>query len=714
MKKSIKVKQRDKSDCGAACLASVAAYFGLQIPVSRIRFYAGTNRQGTSLRGLIGAAEQMHLKARGAKVKGIHLSGIPVPTIFHKLLENGMQHFVVVYKIRKKTVCFMDPAFGAVITQGFTDFEKSCTGVILLIAPAASFRKANEKESVFMRFWQLIQPNRNLLAWALVGAGIYALLGMVTSVYVQKIFDIGFREANQPFINHLSLSVISLLFIRMIIGYMKSVFVLKTGQQIDRRLILGYYRHLLNLPQRFFDCMRVGEIISRVNDAVRIRIFINDAALNVIVNLLTLVMCLALMFLYYWKLALVVLFSIPVYLLIYGISNQLNAKWQRSMMESSAALESQLVESIQSATTIRRFGVADWFNLKTENRFMPLMRAVFVSGRNGLLVTHITEGFTGLLSICVLWLGSSLVLERILTTGELMSFYTLTAFFAAPVQALIGVNRSVQDALIAADRLFEIIDLELEPTVKGGIEELPAGDLVFDEVCFSYGPGKPVFSGLKLRFPHNRMTGVMGENGSGKSTLLSLVHRFYPLDSGSIRIGKLDIKDIATHTLRNRIAAVPQHTDLFQGDLSSNIALGDPHPDLERIFDICQRLGLSEWIDRLPARYQTIVTEQGTNLSGGQRQKIGIARALYRDPLILFLDEATSALDSESEQKVLDTLRWFLGLNKTIIMIAHRRLTLKDCDCLIDIKQGKAGVYRGTPSGYGESQHEAGWWTNYE
>ncbi len=714
MKKSILVKQRDKSDCGAACLASVAAYFGLQIPVSRIRLYAGTNREGTNLRGLTEAAEQLHLQARGAKAKGVLLSGIPVPTIFHTVLENGMQHFVVVYKIRKKKVCFMDPACGKLITQGFKDFEKSWTGVILLIAPAASFRKANEKVSVLIRFWRLILPQRSLLAQALLGAGIYALLGMVTSVYVQKIFDSGLREANQPFINRLSLVMIGLLLIRMIVGYKKSILVLKTGQQMDSHLILGYYKHLLHLPQRFFDSMRVGEIISRVNDAVRIRIFINDVALNVVVSLLSMVLCLTLMFFYYWKLALAILFSIPVYFLIYKIGNRLNAKWQRNIMEASAALESQLVETVQGVATIRRFDVASWFNLKTENRFVSLMQAVFISSRNGHLLTHIAEGLTGLLTICMLWAGSGLVLGRILSQGELMSFYTLTAFFAIPVQALIGVNRSMQDALIAADRLFEIIDLEPEQPVKEGIEELPDGDLVFNNVSFSYGPGNPVFSGLHLRFLRNRMTGVLGENGCGKSTLLSLVHKFYPVDAGSIRIGKSDIGDIATHTLRNRIATVPQHTDLFQGDLISNIALGDPQPDLERIFGICQRLGLNEWIERMPGRYQTVVTEQGMNLSGGQRQKIGIARALYRDPAILFLDEATSALDPESEQCVLATLRWFLVPNKTIIMIAHRRATLKDCDCLIDIKQGKAEINSATTSGFSESQHGVDWWTNYE
>src|SRR5664279_1704129 len=714
MKKSILVKQRDRSDCGAACLASVAAYFGLQIPVSRIRLYAGTNRQGTNLRGLIEAAEQLHLQARGAKAKGIFLSRIPFPTVFHMILENGMQHFVVAYKIRKTKICYMDPAAGKLIRVPVADFEKNWSGVILLIAPAVSFRKGNEKRSVMMRFWQLIYPHRNSLIMALLGAGIYTLLGLTTSIYVQKIFDIGLPDGNRPLISLLSLIMIGLFFFRMIIGYVKSVMVLKSGQQIDSRLILGYYKHLLDLPQRFFDSMRVGEIISRVNDAVRIRVFINDVAVNVVVNLLSVVLCLSLMFLYYWKLALVVLCSLPVYLLIYTIGNRLNAKWQRNMMERSAALESQLVESVQGVATIRRFGIGQWFNQQTENRFVLLMRAVFISSRSSLLLAHITEGLTGLLTIYILWSGSSLVIDHMLSPGELMSFYTLTAFFVLPVQALIGVNKSMQDALIAADRLFEIMDLETEQSGKGEIDELPEGDLVFNGVDFSYGPGTPVFSGMHVRFPQNRMTGVMGENGSWKSTLHSLVHKFYTLDAGNIQIGKVDVRDISTLIKRNRFAAVPQHTDLFQGDFIANIALGDPHPDLERIFDICRRLGLDEWIGHLPGRYQTIIREQGINLSGGQRQKLGIARALYRDPVILFLDEATSALDPDSEQKVIETLRWFSESNKTIIMIAHRRASLKYCDGLIYIRQGKAGIYGGTPLGSVESQTDFAWWTNYE
>ena len=714
MKKAIQVKQRDVSDCGAACLASVAAYFGLHIPVSRIRQYAGTDKQGTSLYGLIEAAEQLHFQARGAKSADIDLKGIPVPTIFHLVLENGLQHFVVVYKIRKRHVRYMDPALGKLITQPLPVFEKNWSGVVLLLIPSNHFQRGNEKKPAFIRFWQLIMPHRNMLFQALLGALVYTLLGLSTSIYVQKIIDFVLPDANKHLMNMLSLGMIILLCFQVIAGYFKSLIALRTGQQIDSCLIMGYYKHLLRLPQRFFDSMRVGEIISRVNDALRIRVFINDVALSVIVHGLTMILSMTAMFIYYWKLAMVMLLSIPVYGLIYLISNRVNAKWQRKMMETGAALESQLVETVQGVTTIRRFRSEAYFNLKTEKRVILLMRAIFTSSRTGLILSNTSEWITSLLTISILWIGSFLVIDQVLSPGELLSFYTLTAFFTTPVQALIGANRPMQDALIAADRLFEIIDLETEKeiTEKQTVDRFPEGDLVFNNIQFSYGPGNPVFNGLQVRILQNHITAVIGESGCGKSTLLSLIQKFYPLNGGNILIGEMDIQYVSTVVLRQWVAAVPQHTDLFQGTIISNIALGEHEPDLERIFDICNRLGLHEFISRLPARYQTIIREQGINFSGGQKQRLGIARALYKDPAILILDEATSALDPESESKVLETLRWFYDKKKTIIVIAHRLTTIKYCDSIIFLKLGKPAVCGTHERLLNENPDYAGWWTH--
>jgi ABC-type bacteriocin transporter len=712
MKKSLQVKQRDRSDCGAACLASVTMYYGLRLSVSRIRQYAGTSQRGTSIHGLLEAAERLNFQARGARVKETPLSSIPLPAIFHLVLENDMQHFVVVYKIKKSRIVLMDPGLGKIISQSSEAFKKSWSGVIILLIPSEQFRQGDERKTIVNRFWQLVQPHRSILLQALLGAMLYSLLGLSTSVYVQKIIDFVLPDANTQLLNILSIGMIILLSFKIFTGYFKSLIVLRTGQQIDSRLILGYYKHLLDLPQRFFDHMRVGEIISRVNDALRIRIFINDVALNLVVCALTVMLSICAMFIYSWKMALLMLFTIPVYLLIYWFSNRVNSKWQRKMMERSAALESQLVESIQGISTIRRFESSAFFMLKTEKRFVPLMQAMYNSGRTGLILSNVSEWVTSLLTIIILWWGTYLVIDQKLSAGELLSFYTLTGFFAAPVQALIGSNKPMQDALIAADRLFEIIDLETEKEAGPGleIERFRAAGLVFNDVYFSYGPGRAVFTGLNIHILQNQITGVIGESGCGKSTLLALVQKFYSPDHGTILLGDVDIQYLSNHIVRQEIVAVPQHTDLFQGNIISNIALGEEEPDLERIFVICRRLGLHDFIAGLPARYLTVIHEQGLNLSGGQQQKLGIARALYRNPAILILDEATSALDPESERKVQETLRWYHGKGTTIIVIAHRLSTIRYCDSIIFLKHGQPAICGTHESLLTENQDYLNWW----
>jgi ATP-binding cassette, subfamily C, bacteriocin exporter len=691
MRKSIRVKQHDISDCGAACLVSVAAYYDLHVPVSMIRQYADTAKRGTTLSGLITAAGKLNFIARGAKAANGDLNGIPIPAVFHLVIEDRLQHFVVVYKIGKNYVWVMDPACGKLIKLSLNEFKKSWTGVVMLLMPSGSFREGNRKVSIASRFWELILPHKKMLFRALLGAFVYTAIGLSTSVYIQKIVDLVLPGANKNLMNVLTISMVALLCFQTLAGYFKSLIILKTGREIDSWLILGYYRHLLKLPQRFFDNMRVGEIISRVNDAVRIRLFINDISIGVVIHAFTMILCLSVMFLFYWKLALIMLVSIPIYALIYQTNDRINSKWQRKMMETGAAFESQLVESIQGIATIRRFGTSDFFNMKTENSFVPYMRAIFTSSRSGIVLANLSELITGILTISILWVGSYLVIDHIFSSGELISFYTLIIFFTNPVRALIGANRSMQDAIIAADRLFEIIDLETETDTAEccPVSTLPSGDLIFEHVKFSYGRGPMIFNDIQLRIPQFKVTAVIGDSGCGKSTMLSLIQKIYSPQDGIIKIGEMDIQNISNSIIRQGIAAVPQHTDIFQGTILSNIALGENEPDEGKVIEICTRLGLHEFIMNLPSRYQTIINEQGVNLSGGQKQRLGIARAIYRNPAILILDEATSALDPENENKVQEVLQWFQNRQKTILVITHRLKTVLYCDTVIFLRKGK-------------------------
>ena len=692
MKKRIQIKQHDITDCGAACLASIAAYYQLRLPIARIRQYASTNKRGTNVLGLIEAANKMGFIAKGVKGTLESLQKIPKPAIAHVVLgKEQLQHFVVIYEVNQSHIKVMDPGEGKLKKMTLEAFQKEWSGVLLLLQPQEDFQKSNEKVSVFRRFWFLIFPHKTVLIQALVGALVYTLIGLTTSIYVQKIVDNVIPEGNANLLNLLSVVMLLLLGIQILIGVMKSIFALKVGQQIDTRLILGYYKHLLKLPQTFFDQMRVGEITSRLGDAFKIRLFINDVSLNLAVNLMVILFSFALMFTYYWKLALVILIIIPLYAGVYALLNVFNKRTQRKLMEDGAKLESQLVESLNSIATIKRFGLEEHTNLKTETRFIQLLRTVYKSGLNSFFSTFSTEFLSRVFTIILLWVGAGYVLQNEITPGELLSFYALIGYFTSPASSLIQANTAIQDALIAADRLFEIIDLEQEEeknTLK--LEAEMVGDIRFENVYFRYGSRTQVFQGLNLNIPKGKITAVMGESGSGKTTLLSLLQNLYPLQSGNIYIGEYDLKHLQKDSLRQLVSVVPQKIDLFAGTVLENIALGDYTPDIQRVLGLSQQLGIIEFIEKMPNGFQAMLGEQGVNLSGGQRQRLAIARALYRNPEILILDEATSALDSRSENFVHQTMQSLKDIGKTVIVIAHRFSSIQMADKIIVLDNGKA------------------------
>jgi ATP-binding cassette subfamily B protein len=484
--------------------------------------------------------------------------------------------------------------------------------------------------------------------------------------------------------------MVVLLLCGIFINFFKTLIVLRTGQKIDVRLILGYYKHLLRLPQNFFDNMRSGEVISRVNDAVKIRLFINETMINLLVSLMVLFLSFALMFSYYWKLALIISCVIPLYIFIYIVYNYANRKTQRKLMEDTAELEAHLVESLNAVATIKRFGMEDFAGLKTETRFVQLLRTIYKSGKTALWSNTSAEFVSRLFTIILLWAGTSFVVKQQITPGELLSFYALIGYFIGPVSSLIGMNRSWQDARIAADRLFEIMDLECEETVH----QLPftkeqIGDIVYSDVHFRYGTRADVFTGLHLTFEKGKVSAIVGESGSGKSSLLAILQNLYPLQKGHVYIGGMDVRQIVPAHLRNLIGIVPQHIDLFDGSLLENIALGDFEPDVPKVLFLCKQIGLLPFIQSLPTGLQTQVGEKGAKLSGGQQQRVAIARALYHNPEILALDEATSALDSESELYIKNVLAQLKAESKTIIIIAHRLSTITQADSISVLQNGQ-------------------------
>lgn len=677
-------------DCGAACLMSVSAHYQLHIPISKIRQYANTDQKGTNVLGLIEAAEKLGFIAKGVKGDYDALLKIPTPAIAHlKLKKYNLLHYVVVLKANEQQIDIMDPQTGEIRQLKKEDFLEEWTGVLVILMPSDKFEIRNEKVSNLTRLFFLLRPHRMVVLQALIGAVFYAIIGLSTSIYIQKLTDFVFVNGNVNLLNLMSLAMIFLIVIQILLGVLQTKFTLKTGQLIDARLILGYYKHLLKLPQRFFDKTQTGEIISRINDAYKIRVFINSTLIGLIVNSLIVAFSFVLMFIYSWKMALIVMIIVPLYSVLYLITNKINKKTERRVMENNAQLESHLVESINTVSTIKRFGVEEHFNIRTENSFVKLLESTYRSGLNGIFTSYTTNFFARIFVIIVLWSGSYFVLSNELTPGELMSFYAILTYFTSPLNSLINVNKTIQSAFIASDRLFEIMDLDEEDESRIYINKEMLGDIKFSDISFRYGSRINVFKDFNLTVERGKITAIVGESGSGKSTLVHLLQNIYPIAEGKILINNIDIAQVDNSALRKMVGVVPQKIDLFKGSIAKNIAVGDFEPDLNKILQISIKIGIQDFIEELPQGFNTDVGENGSALSGGQRQKIALARVLYREPEIIILDEATSALDSESESQIMDVIKALKSENKTIIMVAHRLSTVLNADRISVLEKGQ-------------------------
>lgn len=689
----IKIKQHDAMDCGAAALASICAYYKLQIPIARVRQYANTDKKGTNLLGLVEASQKLGFIAKGAKAMAEKdLSEINLPAIAHIMSQGKFPHYVVIYKVSKTKVQVMDPEWGELKRIPLEKFKEEWTGYLVLISPDENFKPGKVGVSRKEKLFSLLKPSRLGLVQILIGSLLYTLLGIATSIYIEKITDYVLPNYNGNLMNTLSVSMLLLIAIQLMIGIFRSILNLKIGQIIDIKLILGYYKQLTQLPQTFFNNMRVGEIISRVNDAVKIRSFINEVAVSFFVNVCIVIFSFCLMFAYNWKIACLITLCIPFYFVIFLISNRLNKKTVRTVMEKSAELESQLVESINAMETVKLFNLEEYSNIKTEERFIDLLKSIYKVSVNNIGISFSSDVFGKIFTILLFWVGTYYIFKNELTPGELFSFYSLLGYFTGPIESIVTSNRPIQEAIVAADRLFEIMDLESSAENEGDkIQLSPSmlGDIRFENIVFRYGSRAKVFDGISFSIEHKKVNAFVGVSGSGKSTIVGLLEKLYPLSSGKIFMGDYDLQYVSTHSLRSIISVIPQTIVLFAGSIIENITIGDPSPNIEKVMAICRDLEILEFIETLPLGLSTYIGENGTTLSGGQRQRLGIARSLYKNFEILVMDEATSSLDSFSDTVVQKCIQTLKAQGKTIIVITHRLSSITNSDNIIVLKEGK-------------------------
>jgi ABC-type bacteriocin transporter len=683
-----RIKQRDLSDCGAACLACVSGFYGSFLPVSKIRQWAGTDSSGTSIWGIVQAAQKMEMEAKAMRWDVASFRELPLPAIVHVIINKSVSHFMVVASITNNEIMVMDPAEGKYRKISFEEFRKLWTGVMVIAVPGGNFRKLNKVPEWF-RISRLVRNHRPALAAAMVFAIAFSLLGLATSLYVKEIVDVVLEGKNIPILITISILMVGILILQYFAGLAKSFLVLRTSQTIDKKLILGYYNHLLHLPQNFFDSMRVGEMVSRINDAVRINIFINEVAVSMIVNFLIVIFSLLVMFLFNWKLSLIMLIIIPLFGFLYYMNDRVSKLWQRKIMESGAELETQLVQSLNAAGTIKKLRLEKFMIDKISHKFFNLLNNTRIFSVKQIYVHSTADLLTRLLAVIVLWAGCYYVFMGELTNGELLSFYALVGYFTGPVLYLLSSGKHIRDATIAAERLFEIMELETEKQCADEKESfIRKGSIFFKNISFRYGNGTAVLKDFNLKIAEGTITGIKGASGSGKSTIAALLLKVYEPANGQINIGDADITTIGIDLLRKGIAIVPQHTDLFNGSILENIILDQPY-DLEKLMEISAKLGMTDFINDLPYKWDTIINEQGANLSGGQKQRISVARALYRNAGILILDEPTASLDEESENRIMQTIDWYNSKGNTVIIIAHHDTSLKICDNIVVLNNGR-------------------------
>jgi len=697
----------------------------LRFPLEQIRQWSGTQTHGISVQGIKEGAQALGLEAMAYRrcsgsgaVDHNLLNSLPVPAVFHMHKENGHSHFVVFYGPcrtitgKKRKYRIMDPEDGRMHRRRPEEIMQQWTGVVVTLSAGENFRKGNHIPGFLYRTGVLMKGEKRMFLAALVASLLYTCTGIISALFLQQIADRIIPQGAGDFLRLLGFSMVYIALCAMALNMFRVHFLLKTGFRTASRLVNGFYRHILYLPQRFFDQRQSGELVARINDAFKVSTFLSTGLLNLALSVFTLIISFVVMFLFNPGLSWICIGALPLYAAIYYLFDLRNKDTQRRIMIAQATLETGLVDSLRSVAQIKYSTAQEQMTGKIQDRFGTYVRHAWKGGMNQLWAATCGDTITRGMGLAILWTGAVFVTRDLMSFGELLTFYALTAYFSSPVSEIISFSQKYRDARIATERLFEIMELETEEDPvrhKAGAEGGKAGmvkahaacpghgkgsgcrggDLAVKDLSFHYPGRMMLFENFNCRFPSGSITGIAGESGSGKSTLGSLLMRMYNPDGGTIFLDGTEAGSIPLDTWRRKLGIVPQKADMFEGNILENITLGDTSPDLERVASLCSELGLEPFLSSLPRGILTPLGEQGIQLSGGQRQRITLARAAYRDPSWIILDEATSSLDSTSELYVLNALRRWSHQGTGIIIIGHRMSTLSVASHILLLHEGK-------------------------
>jgi len=693
-------KQADAKDCGPTCLKIIAKYYKKSITTRELRNLSETTREGSSLRGISVAAEKIGFRSLGAQISYNRLLEAPLPCILHW----NKNHYVILYKI-KKDVCYIsDPAHGLLqynkkeliehwIGNNANDDTKE--GVVLLLEPTPKFYdtdfKEDEKKFGFSLLSRYVLKYRPFLIQLIIGLIAASLLQLVFPFLTQSVVDVGIKNQDIHFIYLILFAQLALFIGRTAVEIIRSWILLHLSTRIKISLVSDFFIKLMNLPIAFFDTRMTGDILQRINDHKRIERILTTSSLSVLFSMANLlVFSIVLAFYSLQIFGIFIIGSILYFLwIILFLKKRRNLDYKRFSQVSQE--QSKVIELINGMQEIKLH------NAEKQKRWgwEFLQARLFKISIEGLALEQYqsvgSQFINELKNILITILSAKLVIDGDITLGIMLAISYIVGQLNSPITQLINFIREVQDAKISLERLSEIHNKEDEEQQDEKKTTTIQKDLDFElsNVSFRYiGSNQMVLENLDLQIPANKVTAIVGVSGSGKTTLMKLLLRFYEPINGQISIGNYDLKNISQKTWRDHCGVVMQEGYIFNDTIANNIAIGEDRIDKKKLAHAVNVANIQEFIENLPLTYNTKIGTEGVGISTGQKQRLLIARAVYKDPGFLFFDEATSALDANNEKVIMNKLNTFFE-NKTVLVVAHRLSTVKNAHQIVVLDKGK-------------------------
>lgn len=694
--------QTESKDCGPTCLKIVAKHYGRVLNIQTLRELSETTREGSNLLTLSDAAESIGFRSLGVKLCVNDLKEAPLPCILHW----NKNHYVVLYKVKKDTYYVSDPAHG-LLEYNQREFIKfwignnadatTKEGITLLLEPTPNFYEKEDddkKEKKTLGFGMLskyVLRYKSFLVQLIIGLFAGSLLQLIVPFLTQSVVDVGIQNQNIHFVYLVLIAQLFLFFGKTALELIRSWIILHLSTRINISLISDFFIKLMNLPISYFDVRMTGDIMQRINDHHRIERILTTSSLSVLFSFINMIIMGAV--LAYYNLSIFVVFFIGSFLYFLWVTLFLKRREKLDYKRFSEVSQEQskvieLINGMQeiklhNAEKQKRWG---WEYIQAR-LFKVSMKSLVLEQTQSIGSNFINE----LKNIIIIFLSAKLVIDGQITLGMMMAITSIVGNLNGPIVQLIGFIRELQDAKISLARLSEIHDKEDETQHDADkTKEIPKdADIIIKDLSFRYiGSDIHVLEDLNLVIPANKITAIVGTSGSGKTTLMKLLLKFYEPVKGEISVNKTALNNITQKAWRNHIGSVMQEGFIFNDTIANNIAIGEDIIDKDRLQYAADVANIKEFIEDYPLRYNTKIGSEGVGISTGQKQRLLIARAVYKNPEMLFFDEATSALDANNEKEIMEKLDVFFK-NKTVVVIAHRLSTVMNADQIVVLEKGK-------------------------